>query len=91
MSEVYLLLAGITGMLVGALGTLAYLLDDEDGTYYAKWLGRRCSAMFKGAWIEGLTVVAVSWKGAVAVRGDEWLRAKWIRKEEVPYRVRWED
>ena len=95
MTEVYMVLAGITGALIGALAALSFVLADRDRNegdcYYAAWLGRRCSARFGGEWVEGLHAVAVSWRGAVAVRGEGWHKARWIGKEEVPERVRWEE
>ena len=53
------------------------------------WLDRPCSVQLKGKWTDGWSVVAVSHKGAVAVRRDGAKRAKWIPKEDVPERVRW--
>jgi len=61
----------------------------EGGEMFGAWLDRPCSVRLKGEWTDGWSVVAVSHKGAVAVRKDGAKRAKWIPKEDVPERVRW--
>lgn len=58
---------------------------------YARLLGRVVEAkVYEGSEWESMVVVAVSWKGSVAVRPTRDLSAKarWIRKERVPQRVR---
>ena len=59
-----------------------------DPQLYGSLLGRKCRTELRGEWIE-CTVVAVSWKGAMAVRHADW-KAFWIAKEDVADRVRWE-
>ena len=58
---------------------------------YAHLLGKTVEAkVYEGSKWERMVVVAVSWKGAVAVR-PEWdlqTKARWIHKDKVPYRVR---
>ena len=63
----------------------------EEGAEFGAWLGRKCMARVgnEKEWHER-TVVAVSHKGAVCVRRPDAKRGKWISKEEVPERVRWE-
>lgn len=61
---------------------------------YARLLGRVVEAkVYEGSKWESVIVVAVSWKGSVAVRPvrDLSTKARWIRKELVPQRVREKD
>ena len=53
-------------------------------------LDKPCSVELHGEWTGGWTCVAVSRKGAVAVR-REGAKARWIPKEQVGERVRWEE
>lgn len=58
---------------------------------YARLLGRVVEAkVYEDSEWESMVVVAVSWKGSVAVRPvrDLSAKARWIRKERVPQRVR---
>ena len=58
---------------------------------YAPLLGRVVYAkVYEGSEWERMLVVAVSWKGAVAVRPlrDLSTKARWIHKQHVPTRVR---
>ena len=58
---------------------------------YARLLGRTVDAkVYEGSKWERMVVVAVSWRGAVAVRpvSDLSARARWIHKNHVPQRVR---
>lgn len=91
-----LLLVGLGG----ALGVMATALvaarPDPDANPYAGWLGRECwvrPAQRPSRWTH-CVVVAVSWKGAVAVR--DWDRmdgdgGRWIKKQNVGWRVRFTD
>lgn len=58
---------------------------------YAHLLGKTVEAkVYEASEWERMVVVAVSWKGAVAVR-PEWdlqTKARWIHKSKVPDRVR---
>ena len=64
---------------------------------YAELLGKEVEArVYEASRWERMIVVAVSWRGAVAVRpaNDLETRARWIRADLVPDRVRevgWED
>lgn len=64
---------------------------DEPVNEHARLLGRTVMAkVYEGSPWERMVVVAVSWKGAIAVR-PEWdpeARARWIRKDVAPQRVR---
>lgn len=58
---------------------------------YAHLLGKTVEAkVYEGSEWERMVIVAVSWKGAVAVRPvyDLETKARWIHKDKVPDRVR---
>lgn len=58
---------------------------------HARWLGRTVEArVYEGSDWERMVVVAVSWKGSLAVRPerDMQTKARWIRKQLVGERVR---
>ena len=58
---------------------------------HARLLGKTVEAkVYEGSKWERMVVVAVSWKGAVAVRPewDQEAKARWIHKDKAPYRVR---
>lgn len=65
--------------------------EDKPVNEHAHLLGRTVMAkVYEGSAWERMVVVAVSWKGAIAVR-PEWdpeARARWIRKDVAPQRVR---
>ena len=64
---------------------------EDGGTEFGLWLEKECEARFSGKWRK-CRIVAVSHKGAVAVRSiddESGHNAKWIPKEQVPERVRW--
>lgn len=63
----------------------------EGAAIFGAWLDRPCSVQLNGRWTDGWSIVAVSHKGAVAVRREGASRAKWIPKQDVPERVRWTD
>ena len=81
-------------MLVASLVALtAALLIGRHRWYvstYANWLGRTCVVTF-GARSYLATCVAVSWHGAIAVRGMTGLNREsvWIAKQDVQRCVRW--
>jgi hypothetical protein len=56
---------------------------------YGLWLGMPVEVLFNGTYVR-CTVVAVSWKGAMAVRSGKHAKSVWIPKAEVAERVRWE-
>ena len=65
--------------------------DENPLTRYRFWLGRRCSVKAARGWLD-CTVVAVSHKGAVAVREESdksGRHAFWVPKEKVAERVAW--
>lgn len=97
--------AFILGTLVGAI--LFFAIDeairrkgqgdhehDAPLNEYACWLERECWVRPHGRpeWKRHV-VVAVGHKGAVCVRDAEHMSGKgyWIKKENVSWRVRWED
>lgn len=86
-------LSAVAGMLGGLiLGfTMAWIAFGHDNPY-ASWLGRRCWVRPHGRpdWTEHV-IVAVSWHGAVCVRGAARLGddGYWIKKQNVRWRVRW--
>ena len=95
--EAWTVLAIIAWMLLGAaIAVIAQavrgwlLRKRSEQNIYGGWLGKACSVELHGEWTGGWTVVAVSHKGAVAVRKEGAKRSKWIPKENVPDRVRWE-
>lgn len=63
----------------------------RETSQYGRMLGKVVEAKVyaESDW-QRMVVVAVSWKGAVAVRpeSDMETRARWIRRDLVPYRVR---
>ena len=90
-------LAAVFFTLLGCAVTWAFwairgwlLWRRREPNIYGGWLGKACIVEQHGEWTCGWTVVAVSHKGAVAVRKEGAKRSKWIPKENVPERVRWE-
>lgn len=68
------------------------LLENRDPISFGYLLDRECEVLKGDGWHRCI-VVAVSHKGAIAVRNvgnGSGKHAKWIGKEQVPERVRWE-
>lgn len=84
------------GMTLGVAVAVALMIADRGSrSVYSDWLGRTCwvrPLSGRGEWEEHV-VVAVSWKGAVCVRGVDNLDGTgyWISKKSVPFRVSFED
>jgi len=83
------------GALIALIGVVIrgrrIYMAKSDPSVYGVWLDRECLVRKEGE-MSRCIVVAVSHKGAVAVRSIEdgsGRHAKWIPKEKVPERVRW--
>ena len=76
------------------LGAAAHWMLTVERSPYASWLGKICwvRPLGRADWTPHV-IVAVSWKGAVCVRPKVDMRTDgyWIKKQNVRWRVRWEE
>ena len=80
-----------SGALVGAIG---HWWASEPLSPYAKWLHRECwvRPISRPRWRKHV-VTAVSWHGAICVKDatNPDAKAYWIKKQNVRYRVMWDE
>lgn len=100
MSWLWTILGILFWMLVGAIIAVTCealrgrrIIKSADPIAFGLWLGKTCKVRYSDGKWRRCNVVAVSHKGAVAVRNAAekgGKKAFWIPKEEVLERVRWE-
>ena len=88
---IWMALGAAVALLVVVLRGRALWRRKAEPVVYGEWLGRECLVLKGDGW-RRCRIVAVSWRGAVAVRNvtdASGRHAKWISKDKVPERMRW--